>query len=110
MFKGMGNLGGLMEQASKMQADFKKLQEEAGKKTVEASSGGNMVKVVMTGKQTVVKLEIDPKILAMNDKAMLEDLVKVAVNQAVEASQKMVADEVGKLTQNLGPLASLLGK
>lgn len=110
MFKGLGNLGGLMEQANKMQSEFKRIQEESVKKTVEASSGGGMVKLVMNGKQTVLKLEIDPKILAMNDKTMLEDLIKIAVNQGVEASQKMVADELGKLTQGLGPLASMLGK
>lgn len=90
----------LLRQAHAMQEKFKQMQAEAAGKTVEARAGGGMVRAVADGSMQVRKIEIDPALLAANDKAMLEDLIVVAVNEALKRAQELVASEVGKL----GPL------
>ena len=93
----------IMKQAQAFQEKLREMQEEAASKTVEAQAGGGMVKVTADGGMRVRKIEIDPAILAANDKPMLEDLIVVAVNDSLARAQKLVADEMGKL----GPLAGL---
>ncbi len=98
MAKGMGNL---MKQAQQMQAKMAKMQEEVGKRTVEAAAGGGMVKVVVTGKQEVLSIDIEPDVIDPDDVEMLQDLVLAAVNQALRESQAMMTDEMSKLTGGL---------
>jgi len=93
--KGMGNM---MKQAQKLQSKMMKLQEELGSKTIEASSGGGMVKVVANGKQQVVSIAIEKEVVDPEDVEMLQDLVLAAVNDALTKSQEMVSQEMGKLT------------
>ncbi len=97
------DLSALMQQAQALQARMKEMQESASSKTVEAQSGGGMVRVVVDGTLRVRKIEIDPAIMAANDKAMLEDLIVVAVNDGMARAQKLIADEMSKL----GPLGGL---
>ncbi len=106
-FKGFGGITELFQQASKIREEVKRVQDSMGLKTVEASSGGGMVKVVANGKQEIVSIELDPEMMKMGDKQMLQDLVKAGVNQAIKASQEMVAEEMKKLTGGLG-LGSLM--
>lgn len=85
-----GGLGGLMKQAQKMQEDMQKAQEELASREVEGQSGGGLVKVVMTGRHEIRRVQIDDSLVG-DDKDMLEDLVAAAVNDAVhkvEASSK----------------------
>jgi nucleoid-associated protein EbfC len=91
------NLSDLLQQAQALQEKLKQLQEDANNKTVEAQSGGGMVRVTVDGSMQVRRIEIDPSLLAANDKAMLEDLITVAVNEGVRQAQKLVASEMGKL-------------
>ncbi len=105
-FKG-GGLADMLSQASKMREELQRLQEEAGKKTVEATAGGGMVKVVANGKQQIVSLVIEPEVFQMNDPQLLQDLVKSGVNEAIKASQEMVSEEMSKLAGGLGALTSL---
>jgi DNA-binding YbaB/EbfC family protein len=93
--KGMGNM---MKQAQKLQNKMMKLQEELGSKTIEASSGGGMVKVVANGKQQIVSIAIEKEVVDPEDVEMLQDLVLAAVNDALTKSQEMVSQEMGKLT------------
>jgi len=97
------DLSALMQQAQELQLRMKEMQETASARTVEAQSGGGMVRVVVDGSLRVRKIEIDAAIVAANDKSMLEDLILVAVNDAMARAQKMLADEMGKL----GPLRGL---
>jgi DNA-binding YbaB/EbfC family protein len=97
----MKNIGSLMKQAQKMQAQIAKVQEELAGKTIEASSGGGMVSVVVNGKQEVVSIKIEPEVIDSNDKEMLQDLVVAAVNEALRKSQEMVSEEMGKITGGL---------
>ncbi len=98
MTKGLGNI---LKQAQQMQSRISQLQEEMAEKTVEASSGGGMVNLVMNGKQEIVSLRIDPEVVSKEDIEMLQDLIKAAVNEAIRKSQEMMAEEMKKITGGL---------
>ena len=97
------DLSALMQKAQELQTRMKEMQETASSLTVEAQSGGGMVRVVVDGTLRLRKIEIDAAIVAANDKSMLEDLILVAVNDGMARAQKMLADEMSKL----GPLSGL---
>lgn len=97
-----GGLGNIVRQAQKMQADMQKVQEELAGKTVEASSGGGMVKAVVNGKQELLSVKIEPEVINPSDAEMLQDLIVAAVNEAIKRSQAMMSEEMGKLTSGLG--------
>jgi len=97
----MKGLGGIMKQAQEMHARISKLQEEMAGKTVEASSGGGMVNVVMNGKQEILSVKIDPEVVNREDVEMLQDLIAAAVNEAVRKSQEMMTEEMKKATGGL---------
>ncbi len=93
--KGMGNM---MKQAQKLQSKMLKLQEELAEKTVETTSGGGMVKVVVNGRQQIVSIQIEEEVVDPNDVEMLQDLILAAINDALAKSQEMVSGEMSKLT------------
>jgi nucleoid-associated protein EbfC len=93
----------LMQQAQVLQEKLREMQEQAASKTVQAQSGGGMVRVVVDGGMRVRKIEIDQTLIAANDKPMLEDLIVVAVNDGLARAQQLVTEEMGKL----GPLGGL---
>lgn len=95
MSKMMGNL---MKQAQKMQERMAQLQKELSERTVEATAGGGMVKVTVTGNQQVTAVKIDPTVVDPAEVEMLEDLVVAAVNEGLRKAQEMTAEEVSKLT------------
>ncbi len=95
-------ISNLMKQAQQMQERVKKLQEEAGGKTVEASSGGGMVTVVANGRQEIISIKIDPSVVDPSDLDMLQDLVTAAVNEALRKSQELMKEEMAKLTSGMG--------
>jgi DNA-binding YbaB/EbfC family protein len=97
------DLSALMQKAQELQTRMKEMQETASSLTVEAQSGGGMVRVVVDGTLRLRKIEIDAAIVAANDKSMLEDLILVAVNDGMARAQKMLAEEMSKL----GPLGGL---
>ncbi len=84
-----------------MQAKIAKMQEELKEKTVEASSGGGMVKVVCDGQQNIVSIEIEPELLEEKDVEMLQDLILAAVNDALRRSREIAEEEMGKITGGL---------
>ncbi len=94
----MKNMNTMMKQAQKLQKKMLKTQEELAKKTVEASSGGGMVKVVATGAQKIQSITLEKEIIDPEDIEMLQDLILAAVNDALNKSQEMVSAEMGKLT------------
>ena len=96
--KGMGNM---MKQAQQLQSKMAKLQEEMAGKTVEATSGGGMVKVVANGSQRIISIQIEKEVIDPEDSDMLQDLVVAAVNDALSKSQEMVSSEMSKLTGGL---------
>ena len=97
----MKDLGGMLKQAQKIQAQLAKIQGEMAERTVEASSGGGMVSVVVNGKQEVISIKIEREVVNPEDIDMLQDLVLAAVNEGVRKSQEMVGEEMKKLTGGL---------
>ena len=91
-------MNNLMKQAKQMQAKMAKMQEELEEKTIEATAGGGVVKVVVNGKQEVVDLQIDEDAVDPEDVEMLEDLILAAVNEGMRKVQDMVNEEMGKIT------------
>lgn len=100
-FGGMGNMQKMMKQVQKMQADMAKLQDELAEMTVEATAGGGAVKIIMTGKQEVRGLEIDPEVLTPDDVEMVQDLLMAAFNEALRKSQDLASSEMNKVTGGL---------
>ncbi|MBL7181425.1 MAG: YbaB/EbfC family nucleoid-associated protein [Pseudomonadota bacterium] len=96
--KGMGNV---MKQAQKLQTKMLRLQEEMAERTIEATSGGGMVKIVVNGRQQVVSIQIEKEVVDPEDVEMLQDLILAAVNDALLKSQEMISQEMGKLTGGL---------
>jgi DNA-binding YbaB/EbfC family protein len=94
----MKNMGNMMKQAQKLQAKMLKMQEELAEKTVEATAGGGMVRVVANGRQQIVSILLEKEVVDPGDVEMLQDLVLAAVNDALAKSQEMVSEEMGKLT------------
>jgi DNA-binding YbaB/EbfC family protein len=94
-------LGNIVKQAQELQERLAKVQEEAASKTVEAASGGGMVRVTVNGRLEVVRLQIEPQVLSAGDAEMLQDLIIAAVNEGIRAAQRMMAEEMSKLTGGL---------
>ena len=88
----------LLKQAQQLQARLSRVQEELESETVEASSGGGVVKVVCTGKQRVESVTIDPSAVDPDDVEMLQDLVLAALNEALEKSQALAAERMSAIT------------
>ncbi len=95
-----GQLAGLMKQAQAMQDNLKKAQDELALVEVEGQSGAGLVKVVMTCRNDVRRVTIDPSLLA-DDKDMLEDLVAAAFNDAVRRAEETSQAKMGKLTAGM---------
>jgi DNA-binding YbaB/EbfC family protein len=93
-------LAGLMKQAQAMQDNMKKAQDQLAQVEVEGQSGAGLVKVVMTCKNDVKRVTIDPSLLA-DDKDMLEDLVAAAFNDAVRRAEVTSAEKMGGLASGM---------
>lgn len=92
-----GGLGNLMKQAQAVQDNLRKAQEELANIEVEGASGGGMVKVIMTCRHDVRRVEIDKDLLT-DDKEVLEDLIAAAVNDAVRKAEKATQEKMAGLT------------
>jgi len=94
-------IAGLMKQAQQMQENMRKLQDELASVEVEGQSGAGMVKVTMTCRHDVKRVNIDSSLLA-DDKDMLEDLVAAAMNDATRKVEAAVQEKMSALTGGLG--------
>lgn len=97
----MKNMNTMMKQAQKLQKKMMKTQAELATKTIEASSGGGMVKVVANGAQKIESIILEKEVVDPEDIDMLQDLILAAVNDALNKSQEMVSSEMSKLTGGL---------
>lgn len=96
------DMGGMLRQAQKMQKEMARVQEEVGKRVVEGTAGGGMVTAHVTGGMELVALKIDPQVLSSGEKDLLEEMIVAAVNAATKEAQKMLQQEMGKLTGGMG--------
>lgn len=93
-------LAGLMQQAQKMQENMKRLQDELAQLEVEGQAGAGLVKVVMTCKNQVRRVGIDPSLVG-DDRDMLEDLVAAAFNDAVRRAEEMTQQKMSSVTAGM---------
>jgi len=101
------NLNALLQQAQKMQADMMAAQEKLKDEKVEASAGGGMVKVVMSGDLELKSLEIDPDAVDPDDVEMLQDMVMAAINEAMRQATDLQAKATGGGMGGMDPSAAL---
>ena len=91
----------MLKQAQKMQEDMAVLQEDLEQREYSAVSGGGAVKVTVDGKHLIKSIKIDPEIIDPDDAEMIEDLVTVAVNEAINTAVKTAEEEMGAITGGL---------
>ena len=91
----------MIRQAQQLQQKMAKIQEELEAATVEASSGGGMVKAVITGKQTVASITIDPQAVDPEDVELLEEMVMAAVNEGLQKAQDLASQKMSAITGGL---------
>ena len=108
-------LGDIMREAQKLQGEMQRMQDEAKKRTVEATSGGGMITVVANGGGELVSIKIEKDVVNPDDVEMLQDLILAATNEALRRAQQMVNEDMSKLTSGLqlpgmGGLGNLFGK
>ena len=106
------NINMLMQQAQRMQKDMegnvKKAKEELANIEVHAEAGGGLVKVTMTGRFVVKRINIDPELLK-DDADMIEDLIAAAINDAVRQAEKVADDKLKGANSNMGLPPGLAG-
>ncbi|MGZ5309242.1 MAG: YbaB/EbfC family nucleoid-associated protein [Solirubrobacterales bacterium] len=103
------DLGAMMQQVQQMQAEMMKAQEQLKEESVEASAGGGMVKVKMSGDLRLLALTIQPDAIDPEDAELLQDMVLAAVNEAIRSAQELANSKMGGITGGLGGGAGGLG-
>ncbi len=91
----------MMRQVQKMQADMAKVQDGLANETVEASAGGGMVTVQVTGSVELKSIKIDPSAVDPQDVEMLEDMIMAAMNEALRSAQELANKKLGGITAGL---------
>jgi len=95
---GFGDMGKMMKQVQKMQAEMARIQEEMAERTVEVTAGGGAIKVVASGQQEIKAIKIEPEAVDPSEVEMLEDLIVAAVNEALRKAQEMATQEMARVT------------
>ena len=98
------NMQQMLKQVQKMQQDMMAAQESLKDEVVDASAGGGMVTVQVTGDLNVKSIKIDPDAVDPEDVEMLQDMVLAAVNEALRSAQELAASKLGGITGGLGGL------
>ena len=92
------NMNSVLKQAQKMQEEMERVQSELEEKTVEATAGGGMVEVKVSGKKEILSIKIKPEVVDPDDVETLEDLVMVAVNNAIKQADDMMSEGMSAVT------------
>jgi DNA-binding YbaB/EbfC family protein len=98
------DLGAFMRRAQEMQGKLAALQRELARRSVQGTAGAGLVTATVSGELRVLSIEIDPKLLAEGDRALLQDLTAAAVNAALQNAQRMVQEEMQRAAGVLGQL------
>ncbi|MEX1142206.1 MAG: YbaB/EbfC family nucleoid-associated protein [Thermoleophilaceae bacterium] len=99
----------MLRQVQQMQEDMAKAQEELKTETVEASAGGGMVTVKVSGELEILELRVDPQAVDPEDVELLQDMVQAAVNEAIRSAQELAANKMSAVTGGLGGAGGLGG-
>lgn len=106
---GLPDFGSLLSQLGQVQENLRQAQREAADTTVEGSAGGGAVRVITTGGLDFQSVKIDPEVIDPEDAEMLEDLILVAVRDAVEKASALTSEAIGGIGGSLGGLLGGLG-
>lgn len=98
------NMNQMMRQVQQMQEEMAKAQESLKHESVEASAGGGMVTVKVSGELEILDLKIDPDAVDPEDVELLQDMVQAALNEALRSAQELAANKMGAVTGGLGGL------
>jgi DNA-binding YbaB/EbfC family protein len=101
-FGNLGQFAKIMGQLPRLKEESERMQQRLDQLVVEGDAGAGMVKVRMNGRMIVLGCTISPDALALNDREMLEDLIKAATNQALEKARQAVNEEMSKLMGGMG--------
>lgn len=104
MLKGLGDLGkmgAMMKQAMEMKGKMEEIKEQLGDERIEASAGGGMVTVEISGKLEVLSVKIDPEVINKDEPEILETLIQAGINEAILKSQTMMKEKMSELTQGM---------
>ena len=107
MLKELGQIAGLMRQLPKIREEMERLQQRLGQIYAEGDAGGGMVRARVNGRLEVVSCRISEEAFRMNDLEMLEDLIRSAVNQALERARQLMAEETSKVTSGFNLMPGL---
>jgi len=102
MFKEIGQLASLMRNLPRIKEEMERFQANVGQITAEGDAGAGMVRVRVNGKMEILGCRISDEAMRLNDREMLEDLIKSATNQALDKARQVVAEETRKMTTGLG--------
>ena len=102
-----GNMNNLMKQAQRMQRQMEETTKELEEKIYEASAGGGVVTVKVSGKKEVVSVSLKEEVVDPDDIEMLEDLIMAAVNEALRAQEEDSTEKMAKITGGMGGLGGL---
>ncbi len=97
----MNNISNLMKQAKEMQDKMQELQKKVEQTEVEGTAGGGMVKITINGKHIATKVEIDPELINVEEKDVLEDLFVAAINDATKKVSENMNTELGSMSGGL---------
>ena len=100
--KGMGNLGGLMKQAKRLQEELERTQEEIAQMRIDATAGGGMVSATVNGRGDLTDLSIEREVIDPDDAEMLVDLVIAAVQEAQREAREAAEKKLGPMAQGFG--------
>jgi len=102
------NMNSLMKQAQKMQRQMAEMQTELAEKTIEVSSGGGAVKLIINGEKQIQSLAISPDVVDPDDIEMLQDLIMTAVNEAIRQIEELREKQMAGLTGGVGGLGGFM--
>jgi DNA-binding YbaB/EbfC family protein len=112
LFKGITNLAGLLKQAQQVGSRLQQVSDELKQRRATGTAGGGMVEVEVNGLGQVLRLSIDPALVEMKDRELLEDLIPAATNQALAKAKELHAEVIKDLTggMNFPGLDEVLAK
>jgi len=102
MFRGLGQMGNLMRQLPKIQAAMEEHQQRLGQITAEGDAGAGMVKVKVNGRFEMLSCTLSDEALKLNDREMVEDMIKAATNQAMDKVREGIAASAARMSQEMG--------